>query len=59
MVKNVISVETRIILVLNAGPNSREEDTDDLATHPEDVRTKTNVNNPGQEVTRAPKVHIA
>ena len=24
-----------------------EEETDGLAAHPEDVRTKTNVNNPG------------
>ena len=59
MVKNVISVEIKIILVPNVGPNSREEETDDLAAHPEDVRTKTNVNSPGREVTRAPKVHTA
>ena len=57
--KSVINVEIRIILVLNVGPNSREEGTDDPAAHPEDVRTKTNVNSPGPEVTRGPKVHIA
>ena len=59
LAKSVINVEIRIILVLNVGPNSREEETDDLAAHPEDVRTKTNVNSPGREVTRGPKVHIA
>ena len=58
LVKNAISVEIRTILVPNVGPNSREEETDDLAAHPEDVRTKTNINSPGREVTRAPKVHI-
>ena len=58
LARNVINVEIRIILVLNVGPNSREEETDDLAAHPEDVRTKTNINSPGQEVTRGPKVHI-
>ena len=59
LAKSVINVEIRIILVLNVGPNSQEEETDDLAAHPEDVRTKTNVNSPGREVTRGPKVHIA
>ena len=59
MAKNVINVEIRIILVLNVGPNSREEGTDDPAAHPEDVRAKTNVNSPGREATRRPKVHIA
>ena len=59
LAKNVINVEIRIILVLNVGPNSWEEETDSLAAHPEDVRTKTNVNSPGREVTRAPRVHIA
>ena len=58
LARNVINVEIRIILVLNAGPNSREEETDGLTAHPEDVRTKTNVNSPGREVTRGPKVHI-
>ena len=57
--KSVINVEIRIILVLNVGPNSREEGTDGPAAHPEDIRTKTNVNNPGREVTICPKVHIA
>ena len=59
MAKSVINVEIRIILVLNVGPNSPEEGTDDPAAHPEDVRTKTNVNSQGREVTRRPKVHIA
>ena len=58
LARNVINVEIRIILVPNVGPNSREEETDDLAAHPEDVRTRTNVNSPGREVTRGPKVHI-
>ena len=38
--KSVINVEIRIILVLNAGPNSREEGTDSPTAHPEDVRGK-------------------
>ena len=58
LVKNAISVEIRTILVPNVGPNSREEETDDLAAHPEDVRTRINVNSPGRKVTRGPKVHI-
>ena len=59
MAKSVINVEIRIILVPNVGPNSREEGTDNPAAHPEDIRTKTNANSPGREVTRRPKVHIA
>ena len=58
LARNVINVEIRIILAPNVGPNSWEEETDDLTAHPEDVRTKTNVNSPGREVTRGPKVHI-
>ena len=57
--KSVISVEIRIILVLNVGPDSQEEGTDDPAAHPEDVRAKANISSPGQEATRQPKVHIA
>ena len=57
--KSVINVETRIILVRNVGPDSREDQTDVPAAHPEDTRTKTNVSSLGQEVTRQPKVHIA
>ena len=52
MAKSVINVEIRIILVLNAGPNSREEGTDGPAAHPEDARAKTNINSPGREATR-------
>ena len=58
LARNATSVEIRTILVPNVGPNSREEETDDLAAHPEDVRTRTNVNSPGREVTRGPKVRI-
>ena len=50
--KSVINVEIRIILVLNAGPDSQEEGTDGPTAHPEDARAKANVNSPGQEVTR-------
>ena len=50
--KSVINVEIRIILVLNAGPNSREEGADGPAAHPEDVRAKANINSPGREATR-------
>ena len=50
--KSVINVEIRTILVLNAGPSSQEEGTDDPAAHPEDVRAKANVNSPGLEATR-------
>ena len=50
--KSVINVEIRIILVCNVGPNSREDQTDGPAAHPEDARTKTNVNTPGLEATR-------
>ena len=50
--KSVITVEIRIILVLNVGPNSWEEGTDGPAAHPEDIRAKANVNSPGQEATR-------
>ena len=50
--KSVINVEIRIILVLNVGPDSQEEGTDDPAAHPEDIRAKANINSPGQEVTR-------
>ena len=57
--KSVINVEIRTILVLNVGPDSREEGTDGPAAHPEDARAKANINSPGQEVTRWPKVHIA
>ena len=59
MAKSVTNVEIRIILVLNVGPNSQEEGTDGPAAHPEDIRAKANINNPGREVTRQPKVHIA
>ena len=52
MVKSATSVETKIILVLNVGPNSQEEGTDGPAAHPEDRRAKANINNPGREVTR-------
>ena len=57
--KSVTNVEIRPILVLNAGPNSQEEGTDDPAAHPEDVRAKANISSPGLEATRQPKVHIA
>ena len=57
--KSVINVEIRTILVLNAGPDSQEEGTDSPAAHPEDVRAKENVNSPGWEATRRPKVHTA
>ena len=50
--KSVINVEIRIILVLNAGPSSQEEGTDDPAAHPEDVRAKANISSPGLEATR-------
>ena len=50
--RSVINVEIRIILVRNAGPDSREDRTDVPAAHPEDARTRANVNNPGQEATR-------
>ena len=50
--KGVINVEIRIILVLNAGPDSQEEGTDSPAAHPEVVRAKANINSPGREVTR-------
>ena len=50
--KSVINVEIRTILVLNAGPSSQEEGTDDPAAHPEDVRAKANVSSPGLEATR-------
>ena len=52
MAKSVINVEIRIILVCNAGPNSREEGTDGPTAHPEDTRAKANINSPGQEATR-------
>ena len=58
LARNAINVEIRIILVPNVGPNSWEEETDDLAAHPEDVRTRININSPGREVTRGPKVRI-
>ena len=57
--KSVTNVEIRTILVLNAGPSSREEGIDDPAAHPEDVTAKANVSSPGLEATRQPKVHIA
>ena len=50
--KSVINVEIRIILVLNAGPSSWEEGTDDPTAHPEDVRAKANISSPGLEATR-------
>ena len=50
--KSVTNVEIKIILVLNAGPSSREEGIDDPAAHPEDVRAKVNVSSPGLEATR-------
>ena len=57
--KNVTNVEIRIILVLNAGPSSQEEGTDDPAAHPEAIRAKANISIPGLEATRQPKVHTA
>ena len=57
--KSVINVEIRTILVCNVGPSSQEEGTDDPAAHPEDIRAKANINSPGLEATRRPKVHIA
>ena len=50
--KSVINVEIRIILVLNAGPSSLEEGTDDPAAHPEVIRAKANISSPGLEATR-------
>ena len=50
--KSVINVEIRTILVLNAGPSSQEEGTDNPTAHPEDIRAKANVNSPGLEATR-------
>ena len=50
--KSVTNVEIRIILVLNAGPSSREEGTDDPAAHPEAIRAKANTSSPGLEATR-------
>ena len=57
--KGVINVEIRIILVRNVGPDSREDQTDIPAAHPEDTRTRANISSLGQEVTRRPKVHTA
>ena len=57
--KSVINVEIRIILVCNVGPDSREDRTDGPAAHPEDARAKANINSPGREATRRPRVHIA
>ena len=50
--KSVTNVELRIILVLNAGPSSWEEGTDNPAAHPEVIRAKVNISSPGLDATR-------
>ena len=50
--KSVTNVAIKIILVLNAGPNSQEEGIEDPTAHPEDARAKVNISSPGLEATR-------
>ena len=38
--KSVTSMAIKIILVLNAGPNSQEEGIEDPEAHPEDAKAK-------------------
>ena len=58
-VKSVTNVAIKITLVLNAGPHSQEEGTENLAAHPEDERAKVSHIGPGIEATQQPKVHTA
>ena len=57
--KSVINVAIKITLVLNVGPSSQEEGTENLAAHPEDARAKVSHISPGLEATQQPKVHTA
>ena len=50
--KSVTNAAIRTILVLNAGPSSREEGIEDPAAHPEDARAKVSISSPGLEATR-------
>ena len=47
--KNVTNVAIKIILALNAGPNSWEEGIEDPTAHPEDAKAKADINSPGRE----------
>ena len=51
--KSVINVAIRTTLVLNVGPNSQEEGTENPTAHPEDARAKvSHVSSPGLKATR-------
>ena len=57
--KSVTNVAIKIILVLNVGPSSQEEGTENPAVHAEDERAKVNHISSGLEATWQPKVHTA
>ena len=57
--KSVTNVAIKVILALNAGPNSQEQGIEDPAAHPEDAKAKANISSPGLEATRQPRVHTA
>ena len=50
--KSVINVVIKITLVLNVGPSSQEEGTENPAAHPEDTRAKVSNVSPGLEATQ-------
>ena len=51
--KSVTNVAIKITLVLNVGPNSQEEGTENPTAHPEDARAKvSHVSSPGLKATR-------
>ena len=58
--KSVTNVTIKITLVLNAGPSSQEEGTENPTAHPEDARAKvSHISSPGLEGTKQPKVPTA
>ena len=50
--KNVTNAAIRTTLVLNVGPSSQEEGTENPAAHPEDTRANVSISSPGLEATR-------
>ena len=50
--KSATNVAIKITLVLNAGPSSQEEGTENPTAHPEDERAKVSHIGPGLEATQ-------